>query len=272
MSGKKETYKLFNLPWYYFAIFAVLVLIATYTGTLPKGMSGCFAFMIVLGTILYEIGEKTPIIRSYLGGGAIVVLFGTALLNYFNLLPALTETLEDGTKVTTSTVFGGDATATAKWKKIHSTGTAVSATTYPITVKSAKNGDVTASHKSASKGTTVTLTVAPDKGYVLDTLTVLDGKDKERKLTDKGDGKFTFTMPDSKVTVEAMFKASAPTGKNPFIDVPAGSYYEDAVVWAVEKGITSGTSAVTFDPNGGTLSEGEASSKSALRGCRWRRH
>ena len=99
MSEKKETYKLFNLPWYYFAIFAVVVLIATYTGNLPKGMSGCFAFMIVLGTILYEIGEKTPIIRSYLGGGAIVVLFGTALLNYFNLLPALAGTLEDGTKV-----------------------------------------------------------------------------------------------------------------------------------------------------------------------------
>ena len=122
-------------------------------------------------------------------------------------------------------------------------------TTYPITVKSAKNGDVTASHKSATKGATVTLTVDPDKGYVLDTLTVLDGKDKEIKLTEKN-GKFTFTMPASKVTVEATFKASAPTGKNPFIDVPAGSYYEDAVVWAVEKGITSGTSAVTFDPNG----------------------
>ena len=122
-------------------------------------------------------------------------------------------------------------------------------TTYAITVKSAKNGDVTASHKSASKGTTVTLTVDPDKGYVLDTLTVLDGKDKELKLTEKN-GKYTFTMPASKVTVAATFKASAPTGKNPFIDVPAGSYYEDAVVWAVEKGITSGTSAVTFDPNG----------------------
>ena len=124
-----------------------------------------------------------------------------------------------------------------------------SVTTYAITVKSAKNGDVTASRKSASKGTTVTLTVDPDKGYVLDTLTVLDGKDKEIKLTEKN-GKYTFTMPASKVTVEATFKASAPTGKNPFIDVPAGSYYEDAVVWAVEKGITSGTSAVTFDPNG----------------------
>ena len=99
MSEKKETYKLFNLPWYYFAVFAVVILLATYTGSLPKGMSGCFAFMIVLGTILYEIGEKTPIIRSYLGGGAIVVLFGTALLNYFNLLPALTKTLDDGTKI-----------------------------------------------------------------------------------------------------------------------------------------------------------------------------
>ena len=129
------------------------------------------------------------------------------------------------------------------------TGTGTGVTTYPITVKSAKNGDVTASHKTASKGTTVTLTVDPDKGYVLDTLTVLDGKDKEIKLTEKN-GKYTFTMPDSKVTVAATFKASAPTGKNPFIDVPAGSYYEDAVVWAVEKGITSGTSAVTFDPNG----------------------
>ena len=129
------------------------------------------------------------------------------------------------------------------------TGTGTGVTTYPITVKSAKNGDVTASHKTASKGTTVTLTVDPDKGYVLDTLTVLDGKDKEIKLTEKN-GKYTFTMPASKVTVEATFKASAPTGKNPFIDVPAGSYYEDAVIWAVEKGITTGTSATTFNPNG----------------------
>ena len=121
-------------------------------------------------------------------------------------------------------------------------------TTYPITVKSAKNGDVTASHKSATKGATVTLTVDPDKGYVLDTLTVLDGKDKELKLTKKN-GKYTFTMPDSKVTVEAMFKASAPTGKNPFVDVPAGSYYEDAVIWAVEQGITKGTSDTMFSPD-----------------------
>ena len=127
-----------------------------------------------------------------------------------------------------------------------SSGGGVGVTTYPITVKSAKNGDVTASHKFAAKGTTVTLTVDPDKGYVLDALTVLDGKDKEIKLTEKN-GKYTFTMPASKVTVEAMFKAA---GNNPFTDVPAGSYYEDAVIWAVDKGITTGTSATTFNPNG----------------------
>ena len=142
----------------------------------------------------------------------------------------------------------------AEWKALPGTAFPYSGsigggvTTYPITVKSAKNGDVTASHKSASKGTTVTLTVDPDKGYVLDTLTVLDGKDKEIKLTEKN-GKYTFTMPASKVTVAAMFKAEQSTGKNPFTDVPAGSYYEDAVIWAVDKGITTGTGNGRFSPD-----------------------
>ena len=144
-------------------------------------------------------------------------------------------------------MFDKNTTVYAHWTYTGSTGGGV--TTYPITVKSAKNGDVTASHKSAAKGTTITLTVDPDKGYVLDTLTVLDGKDKEIKLTEKN-GKYTFTMPASKVTVAAMFKAEQSTGKNPFTDVPAGSYYEDAVIWAVDKGITTGTSATTFNPNG----------------------
>ena len=127
------------------------------------------------------------------------------------------------------------------------TGTGV--TTYPITVMSGKNGGVTASHKSAAKDTAVTLTVTPDKGYVLDTLTVLDSKDKAVKLTEKN-GKYTFTMPAGKVTVSAAFKAAAPASENPFTDVPSGAYYEDAVIWAVKKDITSGTSATTFDPSG----------------------
>ena len=80
----KSGYKLFNMPWYYFAIFSVLVLLATMVGVLPAGMAGCFAFMIVFGTIFQEIGDKLPIVRSYLGGGAIVVIFGMGFLRYVN--------------------------------------------------------------------------------------------------------------------------------------------------------------------------------------------
>lgn len=138
----------------------------------------------------------------------------------------------------------------AIFEKNASTGTGGGGvTTYPITVKSAKNGDVTASHKSAAKGTTVTLTVDPDKGYVLDTLTVLDDKDKEIKLTEKN-GKYVFTMPSGKVTVAGRFKVEQPAGKHPFTDIPSGAYYENAVIWAADKGITGGTSATTFSPNG----------------------
>ena len=96
---KKEGFKLFNLPWPVFAICSVVVLVCAYMGLLPTGMAGCFAFMIVVGTILNEVGERTPIIRSYLGGGAIVIIFGTALLDYFHLLPHLLKTAEDGTKI-----------------------------------------------------------------------------------------------------------------------------------------------------------------------------
>ena len=128
-------------------------------------------------------------------------------------------------------------------------GTGAGATTYPITVKSAKNGDVTASHKTASKGTTVILTVDPDKGYVLDTLTVLDGKDKERKLTDKGDGKYSFIMPADKVTVEASFKEEFPDLPNPFSDLAPSDFCYDAVMWAVGRDITGGIGNYTFAPN-----------------------
>ena len=160
---------------------------------------------------------------------------------------------DGGTKITTATVFDKNTTVYAHWTYTgggsSGGGGGSSVTTYAITVKSAKNGGVTASHKSAAKDTAVTLTVTPDKGYVLDTLTVLDSKDKAVKLTEKN-GKYTFTMPAGKVTVSAAFKAAAPASENPFTDVPSGAYYEDAVIWAVKKDITSGTSATTFNPDG----------------------
>ena len=121
-------------------------------------------------------------------------------------------------------------------------------TTYPITVMSGKNGGVTVSHKTASKGALVTLTVTPDKGYVLETLNVLDQSGKALPLTQQN-GKYSFTMPASAVTVKATFMDDN-TMLNFFVDVSASDYYYDAVLWAVGKGITSGTSATTFDPSG----------------------
>ena len=156
----------------------------------------------------------------------------------------------DGTQVTTDTFFTEDSTVYAQWTYTGSSssgGGGVS--TYTITVDSAKNGAVTSSHKSAAKGTTVTITVKPDKGFELDTLTVTDGSGKKVSVAEKS-GKYTFTMPASKVTVQATFKAEAPVIDHPFTDVPEGSYYEDAVIWAVGKGVTGGTSATTFSPNG----------------------
>ena len=121
-------------------------------------------------------------------------------------------------------------------------------TTYTITVDSAKNGAVTSSHKSAAKGTTVTITVKPDKGFELDTLKVVDKDGDKVKLTEKN-GKYTFTMPASKVTVKATFAEIEVPEVNPFTDVKEGAYYYDAVLWAVENGITGGTTATTFSPN-----------------------
>ena len=97
----KDGYKLFNMPWPLFCVFACVVIVSVLTGTLPQGMAGCFAFMIVLGTVLNEIGDHTPIIKDYLGGGAVVVIFGSALLNYLKILPQVVETLEDGTIIST---------------------------------------------------------------------------------------------------------------------------------------------------------------------------
>ena len=122
------------------------------------------------------------------------------------------------------------------------------ATTYAVTVEKAEHGKVTASPTQAGSGSTVTLTVKPDAGYVLDTLTATDAKGNEVKLTDKGNGTYTFTMPDSKVEIAASFKESAEQAANPFTDVRESDYYYDAVLWAVEHGVTNGTSATTFSP------------------------
>ena len=116
-----------------------------------------------------------------------------------------------------------------------------------MTAPSTKNGDVTVSPKNASKGDRVTITVTPDKGYELDKLTVKDASGNKLKLTDKGNGKYTFIMPGSKVTVSAEFVEEQ--AASIFADVPADAYYAKAVEWAVKTGITNGKANGLFGSN-----------------------
>lgn len=124
-----------------------------------------------------------------------------------------------------------------------------SSPSYSVTTPSkTENGTVTVSPRSAEKGDTVTITAKPDSGYQLDGLTVTDKNGNELKLTDKGNGKYIFTMPASKVTVSATF-APEKSAADYFADVPANSYYADAVLWAAKNGITGGIGNGLFGPN-----------------------
>ena len=116
--------------------------------------------------------------------------------------------------------------------------------TYAVTTPETPGGTVTVSPSRASRGRTVTITATPDLGFALESLTVLDSRGNEIALTDKGDGKYTFTMPASRVTVEASF-TPAPL---PFEDVAPGAWYEEAVRHAYFHNIMEGMRETEFAP------------------------
>ena len=116
-----------------------------------------------------------------------------------------------------------------------------------------ENGSVTVSPKNATKGSTVTVTVKPDDGYQLDKLTVADAKGGTISVTDKGNGKYTFTMPASKVTVTPTFVKieQQPTEKT-FVDVAKSDWFADAVAYVTDKGLMNGTGDNKFSPSAST--------------------
>ena len=120
--------------------------------------------------------------------------------------------------------------------------------TYAVSAPTVENGSVTVSPKNASAGSTVTITVKPDSGYVLETISVTDKNGSDLKLTDKGGGKYTFTMPASKVEIKVTFMEDNSV-LNFFYDVPNDAYYYEAVKWAAENGITGGVGNSLFAPN-----------------------
>ena len=153
-----------------------------------------------------------------------------------------------GTAHITVTTADGGKTATCV-VTVTRRSSSSSRPSYPIiTPDKTENGSVTVTPKSAKRGSIVTITVTPDAGYVLDKLTVTDKDGKELSLTKKSDTEYTFVMPAGKVEITPSFVKQAEEPSRVFVDVKTGDYFYDAVLWAVEKGITNGTSAETFSP------------------------
>ncbi len=175
----------------------------------------------------------------------------------FSAVKAALEAVVRGKNITEQSEVGAMAKAiedaiAALVKKPSSSGGSSSggssSPSYPVTTPGkTENGTVTVSPRSAEKGDPVTITVKPDSGYRLDDLTVTDKNGKELKLTDKGNGKYTFTMPAGKVEINAAFVKEVET--SPFSDVSTSAYYYEAVKWAQEKGITGGIGNGLFGPN-----------------------
>ena len=138
----------------------------------------------------------------------------------------------------------------------HSSGGSSSSSTPTNTVSAstASNGKVSLDKSTAKKGDTVTVTVTPDAGYQLDKLTVTDAKGKTVDVTKKSDGKYTFTMPDSKVTITPTFSKIEDTkpSKNGFDDVASSDWFADAVKYVADKGLMNGTDDNQFSPNAST--------------------
>ena len=154
----------------------------------------------------------------------------------------ITVTTADGGKTATCTV-----TVSAPAPTPTPRPSRPSSPSYGVSAPATDNGTVSVSPKNASAGTTVTVTVKPDSGYVLGGLRVTDKDGDDVKLTDQGNGKYTFTMPAGGAVVTAGFVKE--TKDNPFTDVPDGAYYYDAVLWAAENGVTDGVTATLFAPD-----------------------
>ena len=227
------------------------------SGTVITGTS----ITVSADTTLYAIWEPIPVteytITFDVNGGSGTIPSQTTSGQKLSSLPTATRSgsysfdgwyTSGGTQITTAYVFSANTTVYAHWTYTGgSSSGVVSAPTYPITVDKSVNGSVSVSNGSAVKDASVTITVKPDKGYTLETLTVLDKNGYALELTEKN-GRFTFKMPASAVIVKATFMDDN-TMLNLFVDVKASDYFYDAVLWAAEKGVTSGTDALHFSPN-----------------------
>lgn len=161
------------------------------------------------------------------------------------------KTLTDELLDQLSTAYAGSGTAIVATAAFHTPsggGGGGGVSSYAITVEESENGAVTADKRSAAEDAEITLTVKPNEGYVLESLTVTDKDGKEIALTDKGEGVYTFAMPASKVTVKATFAEAPVSSELPFTDVDVDDWFYGAVEYVYNNKLMDGTSSTTFSP------------------------
>lgn len=197
----------------------------------------------IANTYTYELSGldlDNLVVTAYSGTGGAVTVNGEAVEN------GTATSVRINPPETTITVVIGENTYILRLTHIPAEPAGTGS--YRITVHPSDNGTVTPSRTTAGAGHTVTLTVTPDEGYRLEKLTVTDSRGTELHLVDQGEGRYSFTMPASNVTVEATFVPDDGAGL-PFTDVSVGSWYYDAVKYVYENGLMTGTSATLFSPN-----------------------
>ena len=200
-------------------------------------------------------GKVTGLERSMVAAGTEVTLTATADSGYdFSGWTVNGEAVEGG--ATKTFTINGNTTITANFTVHHSSSGGGSSSGSSTTVSASKsdNGSVSIDKTSASKGSTVTVTVKAKDGYKLDKLTITDAKGNTVDVTDKGNGKFSFVMPEGKVTVTPTFVADngSQTESKSFSDVKTGDWYADAVKYVSDKGLMSGTGSDKFAPSATT--------------------
>ncbi len=213
------------------------------------------------------IGDKVPELGadSYTVTGLVK---GESLTTALTILPTVRYVDENGQKVEPDMTKAGETVIRASGAKASGNyvivaftdgkltvsarpssgggGGGSSTPSYPVSTPSkGGNGSVSSNAKNAASGSTVTITVKPDSGYQLETLAVTDHRGNALKLTDQGNGTYTFTMPSGQVDVKATFTQAADE-TSPFDDVSKDDYYYDAVKWAADSGITGGVGGSLF--------------------------
>lgn len=199
-------------------------------------------------------GKVTGLESSMVAAGTEVTLTATADSGYdFSGWTVNGEAVEGG--ATKTFTINGNTTITANFTVHHSSGGGSSSgSSTTVSASKSDNGSVSIDKTSASKGSTVTVTVKAKDGYKLDKLTITDAKGKTVDVTDKGNGKFSFVMPEGKVTVTPTFVADNgnQTESKSYSDVKTGDWFNDAVKYVSDKGLMSGTGSDKFAPSATT--------------------